>query len=285
VVSFEPYDPTDIGLDGSLVGQCGDEVAGLACESGYTFMRGGTQIRATADQQDASHDYVYLVYDPSIPGTEVPSGTTYGSVTSADLPAKFHQDVGSQSGIYFFRLDGATGAHTAPVLIDDPRGRGGLQRFPDISVDDGSMHAIWWDSRNDSCYSPARPLGNCGDGSTVASLDAFAAAGSTSTLTWSAATRLSDVSSNPNWEQFSARTVPFGGDYLWVSSVGAFSFGTWTDWRNTVAGSDLREGGDDDHDGADVLQCRVMNPDGSISGDTCPWEGGLDQDIYGAVTP
>ena len=147
------------------------------------------------------------------------------------------------------------------------------------------MHAIWWDSRNDSCYSPARPLGNCGDGSTVASLDAFAAAGSTSTLTWSAATRLSDVSSNPNWEQFSGRTVPFGGDYLWVSSVGAFSFGTWTDWRNTVAGSDLREGGDDDHDGADVLQCRVMNPDGSISGDTCPWEGGLDQDIYGAVTP
>lgn len=285
VVSFEPYDPTDIGLDGSLVGECGDEVAGLACESGYTFMRGGTQIRATADQQDASHDYVYLVYDPSIPGTEVPSGTTYGSVTSADLPAKFHQDVGSQSGIYFFRLDGATGAHTAPVLIDDPRGRGGLQRFPDISVDDGSMHAIWWDSRNDSCYSPARPLGNCGDGSTVASLDAFAAAGSTSTLTWSAATRLSDVSSNPNWEQFSGRTVPFGGDYLWVSSVGAFSFGTWTDWRNTVAGSDLREGGDDDHDGADVLQCRVMNPDGSISGDTCPWEGGLDQDIYGAVTP
>ena len=130
VVSFEPYDPTDIGLDGSLVGECGDEVAGLACESGYTFMRGGTQIRATADQQDASHDYVYLVYDPSIPGTEVPSGTTYGSVTSADLPAKFHQDIGSQSGIYFFRLDGATGAHTAPVLIDDPRGRGGCSGSP-----------------------------------------------------------------------------------------------------------------------------------------------------------
>ncbi len=57
---------------------------------------------------------------------------------------------------------------------------------------------------------------------------------------------MSDVSSNPNREQFSGRTVPFGGDYLWVSSVGAFSFGTWTDWRNIVAGSDLREGGDDD---------------------------------------
>ena len=72
-------------------------------------MRGGTQVRSTADQQDKSHDYVYLVYDPSIPGTEVPSGTTYGSITSEDLPAKYHQNVGSQSGIYFFRLDGDDG--------------------------------------------------------------------------------------------------------------------------------------------------------------------------------
>src|SRR5205814_1707421 len=138
------------------------------------------QFRATADQQDATNDYVYLVYDPSIPGTEVPSGTTYGSVTSEDLPAKFHQDVGSQSGIYFFRLNGATGSHTTPTLIDDPRGQGGLQRFPDISVDAGSMHAIWWDSRNDPCYSPARPIGNRADLSTVPSVAAFGASGSTS---------------------------------------------------------------------------------------------------------
>src|SRR5947207_6598865 len=283
VQTFEPYDPTDIGVDGTVFGDCGDAVSG--CESGYTFMRGGTQVRATADQQDATHDYVYVVYDPSIPGTEVPSGTTYGSVTSEDLPAKFHQDVGSQSGIYFFRLDGATGAHTAPVLIDDPRVHGGLQRFPDISVDAGSMHALWWDSRNDPCYSPARPLGNCADRSTVPSLDAFAASGSTSTLTWSGATRLSDVSSNPNWEQFGGRTVPFGGDYLYISSVGSFSYGTWTDWRNVVAGTDPREGGDGDNDAADVKQCRAQNPDGSFGSDTCPFAGGLDQNIYGDTTP
>src|SRR5438132_2070178 len=65
VQTFEPYDPTDIGVDGTVFGDCGDGASG--CESGYTFMRGGTQIRATADQQDATHDYVYLVYDPSIP--------------------------------------------------------------------------------------------------------------------------------------------------------------------------------------------------------------------------
>ena len=122
VQSFEPYDPTDLDNSGAVTGYCGDFA--FHCQSGYTFMRGGTQVRSTADQHDASHDYLYVVYDPSIPGTEVPSGTTYGSVTSEDLPAQYHQNVGSQSGIYFLRLDGTTGMHTAPVLIDDPRGLG-----------------------------------------------------------------------------------------------------------------------------------------------------------------
>jgi len=282
VLMFEPYDPTDISVGGGVAGECGDFAS--ACVSGYTFMRGGTQIRSTADQSDNVHDYLYVVYDPSIPGTEVPSGTTYGSITSADLPEKYHQNVGSQSGIYFFRLDGATGAHTAPVLID-PQATG-LQRFPDISVDQGSMHAIWWDSRFDSCYDPARPLGNCANKSMVASLDAFAASGSAATLVWSPSTRLSTVTSNPNWEQFSGRTVPFGGDYLYISSVGGFSYGAWTDWRNTVQGTDPRETPEDeDAATSDVHQCRVQNLDGSFGPDTCPWAGGLDQNIYGAVTP
>ena len=283
VQSFEPYDPTDLDNSGAVTGFCGDFA--FHCQSGYTFMRGGTQVRSTADQHDASHDYLYVVYDPSIPGTEVPSGTTYGSVTSEDLPAQYHQNVGSQSGIYFLRLDGTTGMHTAPVLIDDPRGHGGLQRFPDISVDTGTMHAIWWDSRNDPCYSPKRPIGNCAGGGTVPSLDAFAASGSTATLAWSPATRVSSVTSNPNWEQFGGRAFPFGGDYLYISSVGPFSYGVWTDWRDVVAGSDPREGGDADADGADVKQCRVQNPDGSFGADTCPYAGGLDQNIYGDVTP
>jgi hypothetical protein len=280
VQSFEPYDPTDLTPAGDVTGECGDFAS--ECQSGYTFMRGGTQVRSTADQTDSSHDYIYVVYDPSIPGTEVASGTTYGSIVSADLPARYHQDVGSESGIYFFRLNGANGQHTAPTLIDDPAGTG-LQRFPDISVDRGLMHAIWWDSRNDPCYDPTRPLGNCADRSTTASLDAYGAAGDASSLTWSASERLSDTSSNPNWEQFGGRTVPFGGDYLYISSVGAFSYGAWTDWRNVVSGTDPRE--EDDNDGADVHQCRAQNPDGSWGPDTCPWEGGLDQNIYGSLTP
>src|SRR6266496_2104643 len=103
VLTFEPYDPTDLDDSGAVVGDCGDFAS--HCQSGYTFMRGGTQVRSTADQQDKVNDYLYVLYDPSIPGTEVPSGTTYGSMTSEDLPDTYHQNVGSQSGIYFFRLD------------------------------------------------------------------------------------------------------------------------------------------------------------------------------------
>jgi len=93
------------------------------------------------------------------------------------------------------------------------------------------------------------------------------------------------VTSNPNYEQFAGRTVPFGGDYLYISSVKSFAYATWTDWRNVVPGADLREGGDGDADGADVLQCRVVTASGSISGDTCPQAGGLDQNIYGDQAP
>src|SRR5439155_20407645 len=81
-------------------------------QSGYTFIRRSTQVRSTADQLDTAHENIYIVYDPSKPGTEVPSGTTYGSVVSGDLPVKYHQNIGSQSAVSFIRLNGATGAHS-----------------------------------------------------------------------------------------------------------------------------------------------------------------------------
>jgi hypothetical protein len=102
---------------------------------------------------------------------------------------------------------------------------------------------------------------------------------------WNASTKVTDVMSNPNYEQFGGRTAPFAGDYLWVSSVGNFSYGVWTDWRNTVAGTDLREASAEDNDGADVKQCRTELAGGAITGDTCPHDGGLDQDIYGDLVP
>jgi hypothetical protein len=54
-----------------------------------------------------------------------------------------------------------------------------------------------------------------------------------------------------------------------------------------VQGSDPREVTEDEDDAtADVKQCRTFNATtGTWSGDQCPHEGGIDQDIYGAIMP
>jgi hypothetical protein len=253
---------------------CGD--FGAHCQSGYTFFRRDTQVRSTADQADGAHEWVYIVYDPSKPGTQVATGTTYGSIDTG---------VGSQSGIYFVRYDGATGTPTAPALIDNQAI--GHQLFPDISAGGGHLHAIWWDSRNDlSGYSAARPVGNDANRVTYPALQVYGATSTDSGTTWTTATPVTTQLSNPNYEQFSNRTVPFAGDYLWVTSSGATAYAVWTDWRDTVQGSDPRELPEDEDDGsADVLQCRSFSPATGWSGDTCPHDGGLDQNIYGGSAP
>lgn len=272
VTTYIPYNAQDLSDSGGPARDCGDFAE--HCQSGYTFFRRTTSTRSTADQYDAAHEWIYIVYDATKPGTEVDTRTTYGSLS----PGR-----GSQSGVYFLRYDGATGTRTAPKLIDDQPS--GHQAFPDISADGGVLHALWWDSRADPCYSATRPIGNCADRTTVPSLDVWGVNSTDHGNTWANRTRLTNAISNPNYEQFSGRTVPFAGDYLWISSMGAFSFGAWTDWRNTVPGVDQREAASEDNDNADVLQCRTKLPSGAYTGDTCPRDGGLDQDIYGVNTP
>jgi hypothetical protein len=166
--------------------------------------------------------------------------------------------------------------------------------FPDISADGSVLHAIWWDSRADGCYSVALPISNCADGTTTASLDVYGTTSSDGGDHWDTATKLTDQPSNPNYEQFDNWAVPFAGDYLWVTSLGNFAFATWTDWRNTVQGADPRETlEDDDNATADVKQCRVTltstdkkgDTTKSWSGDRCPHDGGIDQNIYGDKAP
>jgi hypothetical protein len=293
--SFTPYDASDVsdpeatpagnpadapfgeeGVEGGDARDCGDFAA--HCQSGYTFFRRDTQVRSTADQTDTAHEWIYMVYDPSKPGTQVPTGTTYGSIDTG---------IGSQSGVYFLRYDGATGTKTEPVLIDAQGS--GHQLFPDISAGGGgNLHTIWWDSRNDPTYSPTRPIGNDAAGHTVAALDVYGASSTTFGSSWTTSlTPVTTVRSNPNYEQFANRTVPFAGDYLWVTSSGSTAYGVWTDWRDTVQGADPREATDEDEDGgsADVLQCRTFAASTGWSGDTCPHDGGLDQNIYGGTTP
>ena len=190
------------------------------------------------------------------------------------------------------RYDGATGKATSPVLLDPA---GNEQTFPDISADGGVLHTLWWDSRDDPCFSITRPIGNCANRSTVASLDVYAKVSTDRGDTWSASTKVTDAMSNPNYEQFDNRAVPFAGDYLWVTSLGSFAYGAWTDYRNTVQGTDPRETPEDEDTAtADVVQCRVVltsppdkkgNTTKSWSGDRCPHAGGIDQNIYGDRAP
>jgi hypothetical protein len=291
VETFTPYDATDVPdavaptapasatddpfSDGNTdASGAARDCGSLAdhCQSNYTFFRRDTQVRATADQADTSSENVYLVYDPSKPGTAVATGTTYGSEGSG---------TGSQSGVYFVRYDGATGAATAPKPIDNETV--GHQLFPDIAVDGGVLHALWWDSRNDPAYSPKRPVGNEADGTVVPSLDVYASTSTNGGSSWTPSERVTDVTTNPNYEQFDNRQVPFAGDYLWIDAQHGQTFGTWTDWRNTVAGTDPREPASD-VTGGDVHQCRTLQS-GTWGPDTCPRDGGLDQNIYGDHTP
>jgi hypothetical protein len=247
---------------------------GSACQSGYQFFRRTSSPRSSADQTQGAGslgDRVYVVFEPVIPGTEVPTGTTYGAVSPG---------VGGQSGVYALMLDLTTGSVTGPVLVDDPRAHGGHQLFADVVADAGAVHAMWWDSRNDTCYSAARPVGNCADRTVVPALDVYAGTLNPATLAGTGVTRVTDVTSMPNYEQFSGRTLPFAGDYLWIDSALGSTYAVWTDWRNTVAGVDPRE----TVPIADVLQCRTL-VGGAWTGDTCPRAGGLDQDIYGDATP
>ncbi|WP_270887775.1 sialidase family protein [Pedococcus sp. 5OH_020] len=273
VVTFEGYAHQDSGFR-----DCGD--AASACPSGYTFFRADTTPRSATDQADRTSENVHIVYDAAY-GPDVATGSSYGMVAPG---------VGSLSAAYYVVLHGATGTHTAPVLVDRPTKQ--HQLFPDIALNAGTAHVIWWDSRNDSSCADAtacarQPVGNTADRHVVQdALDVYGKAFPVSTgPAAGTAVRVSDTSSNPNFEQFSGRTVPFAGDYLWVDSVGTTTFTTWTDWRDTVPGSDAREtsvaGTPEPNEGADVLQCRAS----ATAGDTCPRAGGLDQNIYGDLAP
>jgi hypothetical protein len=247
---------------------CG--VLSAACASRYIFFRRTTSPRSSADQTAPGNPWVYVVVEPVVPGSQVPTGTTYGATEVG---------VGGQSAVYAIRFNPLTGAKSGLVRIAPETV--GHQLFADVVADSGVVHVMWWDSRNDPCYSATRPVGNCANGALVPSLDVYGTTLNPTTLAAAAITRITDVTSNPNWDQFGGRTVPFAGDYLWVDSAAGRTYSTWTDYRNTVPGNDPRT----TSTRGDVWQCRTQRADGTYTGDTCPRAGGLDQDIYGDLSP
>jgi hypothetical protein len=106
--------------------------------------------------------------------------------------------------------------------------------------------------------------------------------------TWSTSTQVSSVPTNPNYEQFGGRLVPFFGDYITVASAGDTVGAAWTDQRDTVPAADAPgTTSSADGDAADVAGDPETGGTCTSSLTTCfDTTGGLDQNIYAAsITP
>lgn len=270
---------------------CGD--GPFACSSGYVFHRSATQVRITADPTAAGNpNAAYVVYDASVPNSQTPTGTSYGTIEAG---------IGSQASIYFIKTTNGGSSWSTPARID-PQAKG-HQFFPDIDADNGRLHAVWQDSRNDCAAGPpttpsggdfrtvpfsnrwvlANPPGSerCGPAAGQG-LAAVHASSSNDGASWTSAI-VSTVETMPQYEQFGNRDVPFFGDYNYIDASGGSVLMNWTDERETAPGTDPRYTNGDGTDGFDVLQCRVF-ASGAWSADNCPNAGGLDQSIFGFVT-
>jgi hypothetical protein len=278
------------------VRDCGD--GPFVCDSGYVFHRQASQVRITADPTASGNaNGAYIVYDATVPGTETPTGTTFGTVDTG---------IGSQGAIYFIKTENGGASWSGPTRIDaQPKGH---QFFPDIDADSGKLYAVWQDSRDDCSSGPpttpsagdfrtvpfsnkwvaTNPPGgvNCepgGPGSDTGGLIAVYATSANGGTSWSTSVVSNPgVLTMPQYEQFGARDIPFFGDYNYIDAAGGMVLMNWTDQRETVPGTDPRYTNGDGTDGFDVLQCRP--PTDPFGPDSCPNAGGLDQNIFGFVT-
>jgi hypothetical protein len=165
----------------------------------------------------------------------------------------------------------------------------GHQWFPDIASASDTITVVFYDSRSDTVYDPARPPGNNASGANSGNVVQTMVAKSTNGgSTWTEST-VSTTGSNFGWETHGSRRIGFWGDYIYISAVPGAVNVTWTDSRDLVPGTDPREtAADDDHDGFDVYQpCTYVPNDINapsysqpLVSDSCLSQGGLDQNIY-----
>ena len=259
---------------------CGD--GPFVCQTGYVFGRVNSAPRNAADPVAGEGDELYVVVEATVPGTQRPTGTSYGTIVSG---------IASQSSIYLTKTENG-GRTWSPLTRIDPQAKGN-QFYPDIDANAGKLHAMWQDTRASNGTGPdgswitvpfenqhtVNPPGAVSSGPGVQSFYSMSSNGGGSWTT----TPASSVVYKLQWEQFGNSDIPFFGDYNYISAVGSKVLSVWTDGRDTVAGIDPRYTNGDGTDGFDVFQCRAQNPDGSWGADTCPNGGGLDQNIWGVI--
>jgi hypothetical protein len=287
IVNFTFYNPFDGSRD------CGDGAE--LCPSEFVFARVPLEPRSTADQSSTANG-VWLVYNAVDPATIVPSNSSYSSAGAGKV---------GRSVVYVVKSTDNGRTWSAPVKVDNAGGIG-HQFFPDIDALGGSLAVVWQDSREDDCYSVQRPMGNTAqktacDQANDDIVNTYVATSTNGGTSWGTV-RVSDQGHQPQYEMFGSRSVPFQGDYNWVSITdtngaaagGLEAYVVWTDNRDVIRGTDPREAV---QDGFDVDQCLIdlgartaaasayngprARSDAPFSGNNCGNSGGVDQNIYG----
>jgi hypothetical protein len=248
-LDYTPFTSRQFAGNGSR--ECGD--APFNCPTGQTFPR----------------------FD--LAGPSLAADNVHGTLVMA---FEVEQASGQGQIEYVTSTDGGA-SWSAPKLLAPAAT--GHQFFPWVTASGGAVMAAWYDSRGDRNYSPTRAPCNSATGMTSACLNVRFAESADGGQTWESSIQVTNVPTNPNYEQFGGRLVPFIGDYLTVAAQGGSVGVIWTDQRNTVGAAD-RSG---DNDGADVSGDPETGGICTSSLTTCfDGTGGLDQNIYTAsVTP
>jgi hypothetical protein len=245
-LTYTPFTSEQFSGNGSR--ECGD--APFNCPTGQTFPR--FDLAGPSLAADAVHGTLVMAF-------EVEQASGQGQIE------------------YVFSTDGGA-SWSAPKLLGPSST--GHQFFPWVTASGGRVLAGWYDSQGDPNYSPDRAPCNSATGATSACLNVRLAESGDGGKTWGSSVQVTDTATNPNYEQFGGRLVPFFGDYLTVAAQGSTVGVVWTDQRNTVGAPDPSA----DNDGADVAGDPETGGACTSSFTTCfDGTGGLDQNIYTAV--
>jgi hypothetical protein len=248
-VTYTPFVSDQFSGNGAR--ECGD--APLNCPTGFTFPR--FDLASPFLAADNVHGTLVMAFQVAQPSGQ-------GQIEST---------VSTDGG----------GTWTTPAVLAASSGH---QFFPYITAANGRVSAIWYDSAGDPSYDPTRPPCNNVHGQTYACLNVRYASSTNGGTSWSTTPlQVTDAATNPNYEQFSGRAVPFFGDYITVAAAGDTIGAVWTDQRDTVSAADASA----DDDGADVAgDPETGGACTSTLTDCFDGTGGLDQNIYSAaITP
>ncbi len=249
VVLFTPFVSQQFSGNGAR--ECGD--GPFTCPTGFTFPR----------------------FDLAAP--YLAADNVHGTLVMAFQAA---QASGQGQIEYMYSTNGGNSWSSTALLAPSLTGH---QFFPFLAASTGRVSATWYDSKGDPNYSPTTAPCNDASGKTSACLNVRYAESSDGGKTWGASIQVTSTPTNPNYEQFGGRLIPFFGDYITVAAQGNTIGAVWTDQRDTVGASDASK----DNDGADVAGDPETGGTCTSAFTTCfDGTGGLDQNIYAAtITP